>query len=202
MPLLIGLTGGIASGKSQAAELFQQHQIAVIDADQIAKELVLPGSIHYQQIVALFGQDCLLPDGQLNRTYLRKQIFNDSQLKKQLEQILHPAIREALLTKAKQQTSPYVILMVPLLFETQMHTLLDRTVTVDIDESLQHKRLCQRDDISSSLAKSMIEQQFSRQQRLQLSDDIIDNNGSLAILSEQVDSLHQQYLQLAKTQNK
>lgn len=197
MPFKVGLTGGIASGKSTIADLFAALNVPVIDADIIARQLVAPGAPCYQAVVDLFGVDCLQADGTLNRAYLRKQIFNHADLRQQLENILHPAIRTLMQKQADNQSFAYVILVIPLLFETGMQQDVDRSLTVDINAETQLERLCQRDNMTTEAAQKMLSSQFSRDHRLQLTDDIIDNNGSLAILSQQVEQLHQHYLKLS-----
>jgi dephospho-CoA kinase len=149
----VGLTGGIASGKSTVANLFQIRGINIIDADVISKELVAPDTPCYQAIINLFGQDIVLSDRNLNRKQMREQIFSNPELKTKLESILHPAIQYEIINQSEASSSPYCVVVIPLLFESQMHNLVDRTLTVDIDTDTQLERLMNRDDIDASLAK-------------------------------------------------
>jgi dephospho-CoA kinase len=200
MALKIGLTGGIASGKSSVADLFAQHGVPVIDADRIARELVEPGQIANQLIQSAFGQAIFQDDGQLNRALLRQQIFSNPKAKQQLEAILHPLIRQKMLDEIKQINSALVILAVPLLVEANMQSLVDRVLVVDCDPAIQLKRLCERDNISLDLAQTMINAQTERQQRLQSADDIINNNGEIDELEPQVSQLFNFYQQLVVKQ--
>jgi len=205
--LIIGLTGGIGSGKSAVARLFSQYGIPILDADQIAKELVDIGQPALQQIQQLFGQTVLHPDGRLNRAVLRQKIFRDKQAKQQLEALLHPLIRAQMQQQTQQlrQQSPipaYCIQMIPLLLETQQQAFMDQIVVVDLPETLQIQRVTQRDQQSEDEVKKIIEQQVSRQQRLQAADEIIDNSGTLDSLKKQIEPLHQGYLQQGKNNNR
>lgn len=196
MTLKIGLSGGIASGKSSVVDLFAQLGVPAIDADRIARDLVRPGQIAKQQIEAVFGKKFFQKDGQLNRALLRQKIFSDPKAKQQLEVILHPLIRQQLLAEIQQINSDLVLLVVPLLVEANMQTLVDRVLVVDCDPAIQLKRLCERDNISADLAHAMINAQTERQQRLQSADDIINNNGEIDELEPQVSQLFNFYQQL------
>tara|TARA_R110002049_G_scaffold220777_4_gene392332 strand:+ start:537 stop:1172 length:636 start_codon:yes stop_codon:yes gene_type:complete len=195
--LKIGLTGGIASGKSTVCQLFSQHGVPVIDADVIAKQLVEPQQEAYFEIIRIFGEDICLPNGELNRQYLRKLIFSDDTAKQQLEKILHPRIRLQLFQRSNALSTPYCILAIPLLIEAEMAELVDRVLLIDIDLSLQLTRLCERDNIPVNDAQLIINSQASRQQRLAYADDVISNNSSTITLEERVKNLHQKYLSLA-----
>lgn len=200
MSLRIGLTGGIASGKTTVAGLFTELGITVIDADLIARETVFPGSHGLAAIVAAFGQSILTTDGQLDRKSLRKMIFSDPDRKNQLNSILHPRIREAMIQRSTAAPGPYHLLDIPLLVESGWHKHLDRVLVVDCTEEIQLERLMARDDESREQAQRILQNQSSRQQRLALADDIIDNNHTPAALVQQVYALHQRYLQIAYTQ--
>ena len=194
----VGLTGGIASGKSTICQLFSQHNIPIIDADIIARQLVEPNKDAFKEIVQLFGKEILQNDGTLNRKQLRQLIFSNTKSKQQLESILHPRIRQQLLQQSEQQHANYCILVIPLLVEANMSDLVDHIVVVDAEEEQQLKRLCQRDNISLSDAQSIIKNQSSREERLTIADDIIVNNNSTESLSQIINELHKKYCNLAK----
>lgn len=198
MPFKVGLTGGIASGKSTIAELFAQHNVPVIDADMIARDLVTPGSDYIEQIVRQFGGTLLNSDGTLNRRQLRQRIFNDDQARAQLNQIMHPAIRKAMLKQAEECTAPYCLLVIPLLLESEMQDLVDRILVVDCPRQQQLSRLMHRDKIDRDLAESMLASQLDAEFRLQAADDIIDNSAMADELAHQVAYLHQRYLELSQ----
>ncbi len=198
MSLIIGLTGGIGSGKSAAADLFSAHGITVVDADIAAREVVEPGTGCLDAITKHFGADILLPNGELNRRALREIIFNDPQAKAWLEALLHPAIRELIIQQLNEAPSPYVLLVSPLLLETDQHQLTSRIVVIDCDESEQIQRAAARDNSDAERIKAIMATQLTRSQRLAKADDILHNHGSLEDLAQQVDALHQQYLQLAR----
>lgn len=197
MSLKVGLTGGIASGKSTVTELFSGLGITIIDADLIARELVEVDSPCYHRIVSKFGLAMLHPDGTLNRARLRQLVFSDPDAKHKLEAILHPAVRQQLKQRAEQSSSPYCILSIPLLLEAEMTDLADRILVVDVSESTQLARLCNRDKLSETEAMAMISSQVDRQQRLAVADDVISNDGSLTDLAAVVNKYHQKYLQIA-----
>ncbi len=194
--LKIGLTGGIASGKTTVCELFAQYGIEIIDADIIARELVQPGQPALTEIEQCFGAEYLSDDGQLNRPQLRQLIFSNAEAKHQLEAILHPKIRQRILKLTDLASSPYVILCVPLLIESQMQSLVDRIIVVNASEQSQLARLCSRDNVTLSQAKNMVDAQLSNQQRLAFADDIIDNENDQKLLAEKVEHLHKTYLSL------
>lgn len=195
--LRIGLTGGIGSGKSTVCGLFQKLGVPVIDTDLIARELVEPGSAALQKIVALFGQQLLHADGSLDRARLRQRVFSDKEQLMQLEQLLHPLIREEMEQRIRTLRSPYVLLAIPLLLEKEWQHSLDRVLVVDCSESLQRERVAKRDGSSAETIEHIIARQIPRSQRLAAADDIINNNGTIASLQQQVESLHQRYLSLA-----
>jgi dephospho-CoA kinase len=192
--LVVGLTGGIASGKSAVACEFAKLGIDIIDTDVIARQLVEPDQEAYKAIVAYFGDDILQKDGQLDRQTLRERIFADSEAKQWLEQLLHPCIRAATKDAINAASSAYCMVVIPLLVETLPNPLLQRVLVVDCDETVQLKRLLARDNIDTNLAKKMIAQQASRAARLEIADDIVENNGDLAQLKQAVKSLDAKYL--------
>lgn len=198
MVFRVGLTGGIASGKSTVSQLFENNGVDVIDADVIARELSQPGTAQYQSIVEHFGREFVLADGQLNRPALRKLLFSDRKAKQQLEQILHPAIRQQLLQQAADAKSRYCILSIPLLIEANLQSCVDRILVVDVDSETQMLRLQNRDKLSADEASQHLAAQSNRVQRLQYADDIIDNSNGIEKLKFQVTQLHALYCQLAE----
>jgi dephospho-CoA kinase len=194
--LRIGLTGGIASGKSLVASLFAELGVEIIDTDQIARELVVPGSPALDAIRRQFGPWVLTENGELNRKKLRGIIFGDAARRRELEAILHPLIRREALARAKAAAGPYVLLAVPLLFETGFNDLVDRTLVVDCPQPQQIERLIRRDGVSEAEAHAAIAAQIPRERRLSAADDIIDNSGTLAATRARVAELHQEYLKL------
>lgn len=194
MPYIVALSGGIASGKSTIANLFAQLGVPIIDADVIARQVVEIGTDAYKLIVKHFSQEILLPNNEIDRSQLRDIIFNNDHERLWLNNLLHPIIQEQTQIQIAQQTAAYVIWVVPLLVENNLHNFADRVLMVDTPEQLQLERLIQRDNIDESLAKKMISSQISSQKRLTYADDIIVNNGDLTSLTAQVNKLHQQYL--------
>ncbi len=197
--LKIGLTGGIASGKSTVSHLFAQRGITVIDADQIARALVQVDAPCYLEIIKAFGSTFLQADRQLDRAKLRQLIFSDSLAKRQLEAILHPPIRQQLITQSDHAQSPYCLLVVPLLIETKMTHRVDRTLVIDLSKQNQLQRLCEREGMSLTLAESIINQQASKAQRLAMASDVIINDSNIQHLKDRVLQLHEKYLRLANS---
>lgn len=197
--LKVGLTGGIASGKSTVSQLFSTLGVDIIDADLIAHQLVEPGQPCLEKIIQTFSKKILLNNGELDRQQLRQVIFSDLEAKQQLEAILHPIIRQQLITQSDNSSSTYCILSVPLLIEAKMTSLVNRVLVIEIDADEQLKRLCQRDNISDSHAVDILAAQSSSEQRSSVADDTIINNNSLEKLNVVVESLHKKYLDLAKT---
>ncbi len=196
--LKVGLTGGIASGKSTICNLFSQYNIPIIDADIIARKIVEPNQTAFKEIVQLFGDSVVQNNGTLNRKQMRQLIFSNSVAKQQLEAILHPQIRQQLIQQSNQLDAAYCILAIPLLLEADMSDLVDRILVVDIELEQQIKRLCQRDNISLQDAQSIITSQSSREQKLDLADDVISNANSIKSLTALVSELHNKYRALAK----
>ncbi|WP_022948274.1 dephospho-CoA kinase [Methylohalobius crimeensis] len=195
--LKIGLTGGIGSGKSTVARLFEQRRIDVIDTDRIARELVAPGQPALAAIVQAFGPKILQDDGRLNRTELRRRVFRDPEAKKNLEAILHPRVFTEMNRQADLCRSPYCILAVPLLVETDALHRVDRVLVVDCPEQIQIERVQHRDGLSDNMIRRILASQATRRERLQAADDVIVNDGDLGQLERQVDELHRFYLQLS-----
>lgn len=197
-PLLIALTGGIASGKTAVAELFATLGVPVLDTDVISREVVAPGMPALQQIVEAFGADILDPNGSLDRTKMRARVFSDPNERKRLEAILHPAIREELATRAAHAGGLYQIHVIPLLIESGRAGDYDRVLVVDCPEQDQLNRLMARDASSKDEAQRIIAAQASREQRLELADDVIVNTGTLADLEGFVRTLHKNYQSIAR----
>ncbi|MBD9478605.1 dephospho-CoA kinase [Pseudoxanthomonas sp. PXM02] len=198
----IGLTGGIASGKSALERAFAAHGIVVADADLLAREVVQPGAPALAAVMERFGRTVLLADGQLDRAALRQRVFGDEEERRALEAILHPAIRTRLQEICQNATSPYAIATIPLLAEGGGRTnypWLHRILVVDTPTSVQKARLMQRDGIDAALAEKMMSAQASRADRLALADDIVVNDGDISHLQRAADALHQRYLALAAT---
>jgi dephospho-CoA kinase len=192
----IGLTGGIASGKSTVADMFAALGVAIIDTDVIAREMVQPGMPALQEIEREFGPELISADGSLDRKALRAIVFADDRQRKTLEGILHPRIRAESLRQSELAHGPYIILVVPLLVESPLKQYMDRILVVDCDEETQLQRLLQRDADNERQARSIIAAQASRAERLAIADDIIVNDGDLANTKEQVERLHTRYLAL------
>ncbi len=196
-PLRIGLTGGVASGKSTVADMFAQLGAVVIDTDQIARDVVKPGQPALREIESAFGPEVLTADGTLDRRRMRELVFADPERRHQLESILHPKIRARTLELAESAGGPYQLLVVPLLLETGFGELVDRVLVVDCPETMQRQRLLQRDGEDPAQAERMMAAQTGRQARLAVADDIIDNSGPLSATAAQVEKLHHYYLELA-----
>jgi dephospho-CoA kinase len=195
--LRIGLTGGIASGKSTVSEAFTQLGIPVIDADVVAREVVAPGTPGLQAVVRRFGDQVLDSAGALNRSALRAVIFQDPQARRDLETLLHPLIRSRMDDLADAAIGPYVVMAIPLLVEGGPSDRVDRVLVVDTDESAQVRRVVSRDHVDEAQARAILAAQASRTQRLSAADDVLENRGSVAELRQAVEKLHQRYLQLA-----
>jgi dephospho-CoA kinase len=193
----VGLTGGIASGKTTVADMFAEHGAGIVDTDLIAREVVEPGQAGLEAVVAEFGSGVLLDDGRLDRAALRRIVFNDSEQRKRLDSLLHPLIRARTIVQIEALRAPYAIVVVPLLFESGFDALVDRVVVVDCPEDQQLERLCRRDGMEIGDARRMLAAQIDRQTRLARADDVVDNGGSPAESRRQVSSLHQRYLDLA-----
>ncbi|AEG09779.1 dephospho-CoA kinase [Shewanella baltica] len=198
---VVGLTGGIGSGKTTVANLFAAEGITLVDADIVAREVVAPGSKGLEAIVTHFGAEILTPEGELERAKLRQRIFSHPEEREWLNQLLHPMIRQEMLAQVEKATSAYVIMVVPLLFENGLDRLVNRTLVVDISPELQINRTVKRDNVDASQVNNIISSQCSRSEKLARADDIIDNQGEISTLKREVLALHQRYLQLSGTDN-
>ena len=202
MTYIVGLTGGIGSGKSTIAELFAQHNVPIIDADIVARQVVKKGSLLLSQIAAHFGQQILTENGDLNRAALRKLIFQSESEKNWLNNLLHPAIRVEMQRQLTEHQAPYVLWVVPLLIENKLTKECDRILVIDVLPDIQLERATKRDNSQQEIIKNIMAAQVDRATRLSYADDIIENNlplaENLASLTKQVNELHQRYLNLAQ----
>lgn len=196
MKFVLGLTGGIGSGKSAASEWFEAQGIAVVDADIVAREVVDIGQPALQQIQQAFGDWVLLEDGSLNRRALREYIFQSPEARKTLENITHPAIRTSIIQQLHAAQSPYAILVSPLLFETNQHELTQHTLLIDAAIELQIQRASQRDGQNVEQIQKIIAAQMPREQKRAMADDIVLNDGELEHLYAHLTPLHEKYLQM------
>lgn len=198
MALIVGITGGIGSGKSAVTERFEQLGITVVDADLASRVVVEPGRPALTAITERFGEHILLADGSLDRAALRKVVFADEAKRKWLEQLTHPLIGQEILDQIVASQSPYTILSSPLLLETSQKDLTDCVVVVDVPEQVQLQRTMARDDNDEAQVKRIMAAQMAREQRLALADIVIDNSRSLADLDLTVGELHKEFLQKAE----
>ncbi|MCO8060975.1 dephospho-CoA kinase [Acinetobacter lwoffii] len=197
MKFVLGLTGGIGSGKSAASQWFEAQGITVVDADVVAREVVEIGQPALAQIQQAFGDWVLLADGSLNRRALREYIFQSPEARKTLESITHPAIRTSIIQQLHAAQSPYAILVSPLLFETNQHELTQHTLLIDATIELQIERASQRDGQNIEQIRNIIAAQMSREQKQTMADDIVLNDGHLDHLYAHLKLLHQKYLNMA-----
>ena len=195
--LTIGLTGGVASGKSLVAAMFVSLGAQLIDTDIVAREVVAPGEPGLAAVRAVFGDSVLTREGELDRGKMRALVFADAAKRQSLEAILHPLIRARTLEQLGAAAGPYVLVAVPLLVETGFGKLVDRVLVVDCPVDVQVARLMKRDGLAESGARAMIEAQTDRAARLEAADDVIDNSGSIDATRKQVEKLHHRYLELA-----
>jgi dephospho-CoA kinase len=199
MSLIVGLTGGIGSGKSEASKRFAERGVVIVDADIVAREVVAPGQDGLAQIAAHFGADILDATGNLNRSKLREIIFSNPTEKQWLESLLHPMINTKIRRQLANSTSIYSILASPLLLETNQFLLVDRILVIDTSEQHQLERASQRDKNDEAQIKAIMQTQLSRQERCARATEIIQNHGSIDELDGQVGRLHQLYLELAQS---
>ena len=194
----IGLTGGVASGKTTVSNFFKQFGIEVIDADVISHQVTKPDGTAFQEIISSFGSSVLDENGLIDRKKMRKIIFDDVSKKEMLEKIIHPKVREEMFNLASQSNDHYLIVSVPLLVETGMNEMMDRTLVVDCSEETQIQRLMHRDKITSGEAKSILRNQTNRSTRLKAADDLIVNekNVTLNELEKEVLELNRRYSKL------
>jgi dephospho-CoA kinase len=197
MAFVVGLTGGIGSGKSAASAWFESQDIVVVDADVVAREVVQKGQPALKDIHQAFGDWVLQADGELNRRALREHIFKAPAARKVLEQITHPAIRSSIIQQLAQADSPYAILVSPLLFETNQHELTQRTLLIDASAELQILRASQRDGQNEEQIKKIIAAQMPRLRKQQIADDIVLNDGHLDHLYQHLLPMHEKYLNIA-----
>lgn len=198
MAIIIGLSGGIASGKTTVANLFNEHfNIDIVDADIVAREVVALGSDGLKQIAEHFGESILLEDGTLNRSRLRELIFSAPKEKQWLNDLLHPMIRDKIDSDLSKITSPYGLLVAPLLVENQMQGMADRVLIVDVPAEVQIERTMNRDNVSREQVASILKSQASREQRLAVADDVIKNHTKNQELLPQITDLHQKYLAIS-----
>ena len=191
---VVGITGGIGSGKSAVTDYLETKGVAVVDADKVARLVVEPGTAGLAAIAEIFGEEILLPGGELDRAALRKVVFDNPDKRKVLEGITHPLIREEIARQLSEAKSPYVVLASPLLLESGQNSFADYVVVVDVPESVQLSRTMVRDDNSEELVKSIMAAQLDRETRLSRADMSISNDGTLEELYARVDDLHQELL--------
>ncbi|MDZ7751208.1 MAG: dephospho-CoA kinase [Gammaproteobacteria bacterium] len=196
--LRIGLTGGIAAGKSTVGARFAALGVPVIDADDVAREVVRPGTAGLAALVRHIGSDIVDGRGALDRGALRERIFADQRLRQAVEDIIHPRVRAVLVTWMETTDAPYGVLAVPLLFESGMDALVDRVLVVDVPEETQLSRVMARDGWDEAAARGALARQLDRWERRARAHDCIDNRGTVAKLAQAVDALHRQYLSLAE----
>ena len=197
----VGLTGGVASGKSAVAARFSALGVVVVDADVAAREVVEPGQPTLARVVEAFGPQVLASDGRLDRAAVRAHVFHDAEARRVLESLLHPPIREALRRAAEAAMGAYVLVAIPLLAEgggREAYPWLDRILVVDAPTALQRSRLMARDGVDAVLADRMLEAQADRRQRLAIADDVLVNDGALESLAGPVGALDRRYRQLAE----
>ena len=197
MTTVIGLTGGIACGKTTASNFFAEQGIEIIDADIAAREVVAPGEPALTEIATRFGDEVLQADGSLDRKKMRELVFSDPDKRKKLEAILHPKIRQRLRNQLEQAKGPYVIFSVPLMFESGLDQLTDRVLVIDVSPEVQRQRLIERDGSSVEQANAIVNAQMPREERNSRADDIVDNSTNLDDFISQLTSIHAVYLQLA-----
>jgi dephospho-CoA kinase len=198
--LRIGLTGGIASGKSTVAQRFMELGVPVIDADEAARAVVEPGTPGLAEVLKRFGSGLVAESGELDRRALRDLIFSNSGARRDLEAILHPLIRADMDQSAEQAVGPYVVMAIPLLVEGGSRQRVDRILVVDADEAAQLQRVMARDGCTEKQARAILASQASRSARLAAADDVLLNAGTVTDLRQAVDHLHEQYLRMAEAQ--
>ena len=196
-PYRIGLTGGIASGKSTAAKFFGALGVPILDSDQIARDVVEPGQPPLERLVARFGPSILTADGHLDRPALRDIVFSDPMARADLEALTHPAIGAAMEARSAAAGGPYQVLVIPLLVEKNLSSHVDRVLVVDCDEELQVRRLRDRDGSTPEQAQAILGAQAPRAARLRAADDVITNQADMSAVQDQVAALHARYLELA-----
>ena len=194
----VGLTGGIASGKSTAAKFFGALGVPILDSDQIARDVVEPGQPPLERLVERFGPAILTPDGHLDRPKLRDIVFSDPKARADLEALTHPAIGAALEARSAIAGGPYQVIVIPLLIEKNLASQVDRVLVIDCPEELQLRRLRDRDGSTPHQAQAILDAQVSRAARLKAADDVIMNDADMSAVRAQVEALHTRYLELAR----
>lgn len=197
--MIVAITGGIASGKSTVARMLNDQGIDMVDADDVAREVVKPGTQALKSIQNHFGDEIIQPNGELNRRRLREIIFANSDERGWLENLLHPLIGNEIQAQLENASSDYTLMVVPLLVGSPLQSLADRILVVDMPAALQIQRVCQRDEVCEEQARQTIASQASREQRLVIADDILVNDDSLESLQAKALKLHKKYLLLAKS---
>jgi len=195
--LIVGLTGGIGSGKSEVAKQFAKLNIEIIDCDEVAREIVAPGQHTLGLIIEHFGEDMLLEGGELNRRDLGELIFHNEEERKWLEDLLHPLIRDKIKTRLKKISSPYCVVVVPLLVESGKIDYVNHILVVDAPDDLRKKRAMKRDNLTAEHAEKIMQSQASREERLEAADEVIENDAGIDKLEKQVKDLHQRYLKMS-----
>ena len=194
--MIVGLSGGIGSGKTAVSDRFKALGIHVVDADIAARTIVEPHKPAWQDIKELFGPEVLLENQTLNRAWLRQQVFADNDKRKKLEAITHPRIREEIIRDLKESTSAYTLLVSPLLIESGQYKLVEKVIIIDVPEEVQIARTCSRDNNDVEQVKRIIAAQLSRKERLSHADWVVDNNLPLETLDSRIEALHQELMQL------
>ncbi len=198
---VVAITGGIGSGKTTVANQFAALGVEVVDADLIARDVVAPGTPALAAIASHFGPEMLIGQGLLDRRALRERIFSDPAAKSWLNALLHPIIRSEMLRQCAAASSPYCLLVVPLLVENRLTELADRVLVIDVDEATQIERTCRRDGVSREQAQAILASQASRSERLAMADDVLDNqSGTTETIRERILALHETYLAFASQQ--
>jgi dephospho-CoA kinase len=197
--LVVGLTGGIAAGKSTATRFFQDHGVPVVDADEVARDVVARGTPGLAAIVAAFGPQALDERGELDRRRMRERVFADPAERRRLEAVLHPLIREETARRLRHTLAPYCILAVPLLIESPpLRALTQRVLVIDVPVEVQVARLMQRDGMTPAQCDAMLSAQTTRAKRLEAADDVVDNATDINALNRQLERVHARYLELAQ----
>tara|TARA_B000000460_G_scaffold247561_1_gene222891 strand:- start:945 stop:1541 length:597 start_codon:yes stop_codon:yes gene_type:complete len=196
--MIIGLTGGIGSGKSSAANFFSAHNVLVLEADELAKEAITKGTDGFMQVVDCFGESILNESGEIDRDLMRERIFSDHTMKSKLESIIHPLVGNKILEKIAESIALYTVVEVPLIFETNSMNNYDRILVIDCYKSLQLERSTRRDKNSQELIQKIIDSQCTREERLSIANDVIANNGSLEELKHKIKETHYFYTELIK----
>ena len=202
VPYVVGVTGGIGSGKSTVCEAFAALGAPVIDTDQVAREVVAPGTPGLAALVVAFGQDILNDQGELDRRRMRQQVFANPALRQQLEAIVHPLIRTGTQKQIEAAGYPYCLVCIPLLVERGGVNRVDRVLVIDVPEAVQIARVIARDELTASEAAAIMHSQASREQRAAVANDMLENSGPLSALRPQIATLHARYLQLAQAARK